>query len=1473
MPIEKRTFQSGMNVDLTESLLQDGMYRYALNIRNGNSERGAVGAITNSEGNRLISHALPSGANKVIGAYDDEANDRVIYIIYNDAGNNRVLAYNYKIGVVNTIVADTGNVLDLNPNYLVTGIDVIAADGTTYLLFTDNWGEPKNINIDQGIRTYDTNTSDGQFTYKRYFGNFTGAPATVPADSVYYRDITIYDHTAGAAASHRVYYRAKVTTTQDPTSSILTPTPLSDWEFCPAGYVYGAHAEDSFTNIVKPHLAAPAINYSTTGSSYNYLDGNLYQFKVKYVKPDGRESSWSPITQFISVPTQLDSVLNIDTYNNSRLLFNAIDCYIDVPDTSIYKSIKVAVRRVLNDKSPSDWNLVTRIIASETGNYIYNSGLKVKYTFDGSEALMPLDTNEVSQLMSWIPTKAQAQAITSKNRILYSNFTEGLPYTLDGQRDINQNPPTLTFLERDNPYNTASDVIDIYYYDGTAQSASPITEETNFVPQIEFDDATKKGLAFKFPSTIVSGVLYSISIAANSVVIDGSGSLRYKEYSTNINLIAADSSISNLLNNFVSEINQGYELYANTQDIGGNYGSIPIDRQLLSASTLSSGGSNYLVVMTKEVEVILSPNEWLSTITKVPKASVGVNTRLRQSFKRGSQQTFAIAYSDDYGRITTAIEHPALSSYNPWWKDTEASAGTTFSKIGVRYARIGFEHDAPSWATKFHILKTNSNGIINHVSFPLSKVTGLPQLTNGATNPLNGKYFYRGFIRRDSDKLASATTLTAASVDTTELIYIPLNALQNSLVGYTNLNEAPLAYDYSQGDRIRLCYYLTSSSPYIPTSPSQYFTSESDAEILFYDVELNAIAIRPNDLPNNLVGSGKIFNKDNEDGNGATSGQSAIRGLLCEIYSPQKEKTVDFYYETYTGAISADTANSRYYHVGNIRTQNSAQSAIVELTNGDVFVKPRTYAFKADTASLADSADTITFNYFLEEANFYDKAASKTWGAGRPNRSVKSTSQEEDITGFLGEVNRPTTIRYSEPFLPDQGYNGLSTIYDINFKDANGALKSIQKLHTEGSRVIVFHENSVGFAESDRAVVTTLDENNMTIGANTPLSDIVYYSTRAGIGTSPESFAYNNSRKYFVDIDQGQVCRLSQDGVTPISEQGMNKYFKKVFRDMIKSPMESYAYGAYDKRTEEYILNLKWSSVFNLTGTAAATVVSEFGIGITLTTTISTIDQYDIYEGASVNMSVPEIIGSTFYGYIDFTAFVLDITGTTVKFLIPNDKGIGDIVEALFNGASGLFAAPFKMFLLKSATVAYSEKLKSWSSFHSWLPENMASAGLEFVSFKAGALYIHDDYDNPHQYYGTQYPCYLDTVSNQNGDQVKIWKTLGVKVTTDSDTVDETDFEVAISAADTTASAEPISGGVEDSSGKISTCSTPVYKENQIYFDYMRTGTGTTYADFIEGDKVRGYWAKTRLIIKEGTTKIYKLISTNFDYLMSNYTR
>ena len=1517
MPIEKRTFEKGMNTDLAESLLSSGMYRYALNIRNGNNERGAVGVITNAEGNRLPgSQTLPSGDNKVIGAYDDDVNNRVIFIVFNDAGNNRIFAYDYSLNEYQTIIRDSGNVLDLNANYLVTSINVVDANDTSYLLFTDNWGEPKNINIDQALRTYDTIESGGVYKYKKFFGDYdTVSPTNVGAGDVYSRDILITADNGSPVAITR-YYRAKNSTAQNPTSSTTSVVPQSDWEFCPAGYIYGNLSSESFTNIVKPPREEPITNYTSNGGNYNYLVGSIYQFKLKFVKSDGRESSWSPISLFKSSEYPSDGELDLVSVSNISNINNTIRVDVPLPDPTIYKTVKVAIRKAMNDKNPGDWKLAGTIDCVDIStNLGYEVGtvadkLTTPFNFDGTQALMPLDTNDATQLMSWIPRRAKAQSITSRNRILYSNFTEGLPYELNGENSITENAPVVKFYERSNPYSVIGS-IDVYEVtsSGTISATSitaasyPNGDGSIFDPPIapvalpvfspsQLPTTSGQGLAFKFPASVEVGDSVKISFSISYVYHGGSPAalLDPRIYnaardgyltgnkSMNVGFISETLTVSDLLDSFVDRINNNQQLRID------NLGNLEWDYQLCEAVSAASGGSEYLIIRPSnrvlqvvsgvtgggglaDFNIILEP-----FFRKYPVASQGIAQSPIQSFKRGTSHTFGIVYSDDNGRLSTVIEHPNFTVNNPWWIDPDYFDNQTYDQIGQRYAEIYLSHDAPSWATRYHIVKTTNNGIRNYVSFPLSVSDTLARIaaSTGETNPFINKFFIRGYVKPEFSIAASALTKSSDLIGTQELLYIPLNSLQSSQFGYSNISSTNTAYDFTPGDRLRFAYTIVSASSK-PTASGNYFSADADAEIIGYNADVNAIVIRINDLPSSLTGTGEIFDAANENG----SVNHNVSGLLCEIYSPITTTENSFYYEMFTDAVYE--SSGRYFHRSNATyDQSSASAATISLYNGDSFLKARTYIWKYDEAG--GNSESIT--YYLEDANHYDKVESKTWGAGRPNRSIRSTSQDEDITGFLGEVKRPTTIRYSEPFSPEQGYNGLGTIHDINFKDANGALRAIQHMYTDGSKTFIFHENDTGYVESDRAVTTTLDGSNITIGANTPISDVMYYGAAAGIGRNPESFAANNYRKYFVDITRGQVCRLSQDGITPISEQGMNKYFKKVFREMMESPQTSNAFGAYDRRTDEYTLCMQWNT--EVIGTANFPANTSYDtLTRELTFTIGDTSIYNVYVSQFITLSIPR--QDNFDGTYTWASFsdefaITNLTSTEITIGLP-PSGYADLHDQLGIFFGGVLDpkkpsnATASIFPTTTQTITYNENLNAWTSFHSFDAEFLSSAGLEFVSFRGGNLYIHDDYSNPQSYYGVDYPAYIDVISNMGADQVKIWKTTALKATTDDAELDETDFLIAIDTVDTTGTDESIPGGVQDSRGKISTGTTFVLKEGQLYSEYMRTGTGTSYSDFIEGDKVRGYWVYTRFKINSGINKIYKILSASFDFLMSNYTR
>ena len=70
--------------------------------------------------------------------------------------------------------------------------------------------------------------------------------------------------------------------------------------------------------------------------------------------------------------------------------------------------------------------------------------------------MLPLNQQSASQLFSWIPVKAKAQAITDRNRVVYANITEGYDIDLDGPYGFNSKPPTSKMFERSSPFYSNS---------------------------------------------------------------------------------------------------------------------------------------------------------------------------------------------------------------------------------------------------------------------------------------------------------------------------------------------------------------------------------------------------------------------------------------------------------------------------------------------------------------------------------------------------------------------------------------------------------------------------------------------------------------------------------------------------------------------------------------------------------------------------------------------------------------------------------------------------------------------------------------------------------------------------------------------------------------------------------------------------------------------------------------------------------
>ena len=115
----------------------------------------------------------------------------------------------------------------------------------------------------------------------------------------------------------------------------------------------------------------------------------------------------------------------------------------------------------------------------------------------------------------------------------------------------------------------------------------------------------------------------------------------------------------------------------------------------------------------------------------------------------------------------------------------------------------------------------------------------------------------------------------------------------------------------------------------------------------------------------------------------------------------------------------------------------------------------------------------------------------------------------------------------------------------------------------------------------------------MQANSNQLINKIQYYAGDYGIGDAATSLAWNNFADYFVDNFRGVVCRLSQDGITPISIlNNTNAFFvakTAAYRKDLNNrynPDSVYTgdpciYGVFDANTNKYIIALEEIARYN----------------------------------------------------------------------------------------------------------------------------------------------------------------------------------------------------------------------------------------------------------------------------------------------------
>ena len=391
---------------------------------------------------------------------------------------------------------------------------------------------------------------------------------------------------------------------------------------------------------------------------------------------------------------------------------------------------------------------------------------------------------------------------------------------------------------------------------------------------------------------------------------------------------------------------------------------------------------------------------------------------------------------------------------------------------------------------------------------------------------------------------------------------------------------------------------------------------------------------------------------------------------------------------------------------------------------------------------------------------------------------------------------------------------------DANMKSIRASFNSIQEIHSDGDKLYIFQEDRVGVAHNSRYVSTDLESNQTVSSGLTapPISDIRYYEYRGGISLNPESFAFIGNRKYFFDLRRGNMCRLSQNGIEPISLKGVDKYTKDKADKMLSGVEKDIAIGVIDRRNGEYVLNFKWSETLDITPVYIGDTVFDYTLDMG-----SGVYMSQFYVGGT--LSIYDLTTGDYY-----LNEIISIAGSVVTSRFPS----------LLDGET-----VFRSNVYKSDNISYSDTLGVWNSFYDYIPDFLESAGMNLVTWKGGQLYLHDSKTaNQGEFYGEDLDSQLTVVSNQHPETIKLFK--NVKLLT-NDVYGDSDWSTTPNGVNT--STEQVSELISDDFA---------YKENSMTAGFLRDSTtpNETYP-LLDGERLRGRWLIRKRFLEQSLITLF----------------
>lgn len=275
----------------------------------------------------------------------------------------------------------------------------------------------------------------------------------------------------------------------------------------------------------------------------------------------------------------------------------------------------------------------------------------------------------------------------------------------------------------------------------------------------------------------------------------------------------------------------------------------------------------------------------------------------------------------------------------------------------------------------------------------------------------------------------------------------------------------------------------------------------------------------------------------------------------------------------------------------NTLTYNTTNGDSIDIGEYDITFQKVTGYYKLNSDVYTSKTTLPWFNCYSFGNGLESDRIRDDYNAPQIDNGVKVST----LLDSYGEERRGSGMIYSGIYNSTSGVNNLNefNMAEKITKDLNPSYGSIQALKTRDTNVVALCEDKVFKILANKDALYNADGSINLVASDRVLGSATAFAGEYGISSNPESLAVDGYRMYFTDKQRNKVLRLSQDGLTPISDIGMTSWFRDNLNHS-KDVKKQELIGTFDDIKGEYNLSLRHLDTNGNTNTDKADITVSF---------------------------------------------------------------------------------------------------------------------------------------------------------------------------------------------------------------------------------------------------------------------------------------